>query len=535
MTPRYSVITPVYNPPPDVLRACIESVRNQWLGDWQLCLVDDASTAPGVHEVLRDAAAIDRRIEVRYRDRNGGIVEASNDALEMATGTWVAFLDHDDLLTPHALAAVDAIVETDETIDYCYSDEDHIDRGGRFFDPFHKPDWSPERLRSQNYTCHLSVMRRSLVDEVGRFRHGFDGAQDYDLILRVTERARRVEHAQQVLYHWRMGEGSTSGDATSKPYAYEAGRRAVADHCARVGIDAEVEPGAILGVQRLRRRVHGEPLVSIVIPTRGSVGRVWGVDRIFVIDAVRSVVERSTYQHVEIVVVADVAMDPAIVTELDALAGDRLRVVWYDKPFNFSDKVNVGALAATGDLLLFLNDDIEVIDADWLETMVAIAQEDDVGAVGARLLFADGTLQHAGHLYNGGPTHIFGGRGGDEIGPSGLLVVQREVSGVTAACLMTRREVFESVGGFTTSLPENFNDVDFCLKLRHRDLRIVYTPYASLHHFESQTRVPLVKQFEIDFIMARWAHPLAVDPYSNPNFAHDRNDWVVQPPVDVYR
>ncbi len=527
--PRYSVITPVYDPPPGVLQACIDSVKAQWLCDWQLCLVDDRSTSAEVHEILRAEAAADARICVRFRDHNGGIIDASNDALAMATGEFVAFLDHDDLLTPHALAAVDAVIDRDDTVDYCYSDEDHIDRAGRLFGAFYKPDWSPERLRSQNYTCHLSVMRRSLVEEVGGFRAGFEGAQDYDLILRVTERARKVEHARQVLYHWRMGDGSTSGDPTSKPYAWDAGRRAVAEHCARIGIDAEVEPAAVLGVHRVRRRVQGDPLISVIIPTRGSRGRVWGQDRTFVVEAVRSVIDRSTYQNLELVVVADDVMDASVVTELEAIAGDRLHVRWFDQPFNFSAKVNTGAFAATGDLLLFLNDDVEVIDDDWLEAMIPQAQDPEVGLVGARLLFADGTLQHAGHVYPGNPDHIFFGRGGDEPGPYGLLVLEREVSGVTAACAMTRPDVFEQVGGFTTLLPGNFNDVDFCLKVRSLGLRIVWTPHASLYHFESKTRTSNVQQFELDFLRDRWAQQLTFDPYHNPNFVPNRNDWVIQP------
>ena len=527
--PLFSIITPVYDPPEAVLRACLDSVRSQTFTDWEHCLVDDGSTLPHVRAVLDEYAAGDRRFRVVARDANRGIIAASNDALAMASGEFVAFLDHDDLIVRDALATVAAVLDDDPQIDYCYSDEDNLSPQGELITPFYKPDWSPERFRSQMYTCHFSVARRSLVDEVGGFHTGFEGSQDYDLFLRVTERARRVHHIPRILYHWRMLPTSVAGNAAAKPYAYDSGRRAVQAHCDRVGIAATVEHGAVPGVYRARRHLpEPAPLVSVIIPTRGSSARVWGVERCFVVDCVRSLIELATYPNLEFVVVADDVTPPNVVRALERIAGDRLKIVWYDRAFNFSEKMNLGAAHATGPYLLLLNDDIEVISPDFLETMVAIAAaEDDIAIVGAKLLFADGRLQHAGHVYNdGNPYHAMFRFNGDELGPSGLLIVQRECSGVTAACALVKAAAFDEVGGFTVLLGNNFNDVDFSLKIRHRGHRIVWTPHAQLYHFESMTREPKVLVPEHDFIKERWWHELHHDPYYNPNLAPSRDDWV---------
>src|SRR6478735_4120432 len=305
MTPRFSIVTPVYDPPEDALTEMIRSVRRQTRGDWELILVDDRSPSAHVLEILRQAAADEPRIKLLERPVNGGIVAASNDGIAAADGDWIVLLDHDDLLARHALQRAAEALDADPEIDYLYTDEDKVDPDGRRRDAFYKPDWSPERLRSQNYCCHMSVLRRSIVDDVGGFRDGFDGSQDHDLVLRVTERARKVHHIPEVLYHWRMLPTSAAASSEAKPYAVEAGRRAVEEHCARVGIPAVVEAQEPPGNYRVRRQLRDDPLVSIIIPTRGSHGRVWGVERVYVIEAVRSIVEQATYQNVEFVVVVD--------------------------------------------------------------------------------------------------------------------------------------------------------------------------------------------------------------------------------------
>jgi glycosyltransferase involved in cell wall biosynthesis len=526
MTPRFSIVTPVYDPPEDALRAAIRSVIDQSFGDWELILVDDASPAPHVLEVLHEARAADPRIVVVERPANGGIVAASNDGLDRARGEWIVLFDHDDLLVFDALAKVESALRADEEIDYLYTDEDKIDEHGRLSQAFYKPDWSPERLRSQNYCCHISALRRSIVEEVGGFRDGFDGSQDHDLVLRVTERARKVHHIPEVLYHWRILPTSAAASAEAKPYAVEAGRRAVQEHCDRVGIPAEVEAQFPPGNYRVRRRVQGDPLVSIVIPTRGSKGRVWGVERYYVLEAVRSVVEQATYDNYELVVVADEPTPDVVVRGLEQLAGDRLKLVWYDRPFNFAEKMNVGRISASGEVLLLLNDDVEVVTPDFIEVLVALAQEPGVGSAGAKLLYSDGTLQHAGHYYNGDCFHAFAGWDSSFPGPHSMLVINRECIGVTAACMAIRTDVWDDVGGMCDEFFASFNDVDLALKLRESGYRTVWTPQAVLHHFESVTRNPTVSQSEVDLLHHRWGPWLSNDPYGNPNLEPKRQDWV---------
>ena len=526
VSPRISVLTPVYNPPPHVLQETIESVRNQTYGDWELCLVDDCSTDPAIKPLLDAAVASDPRIRVQYRTENGGITAASSDALAMATGEFIALLDHDDLLNENALDAIALTADQHPTLDYSYSDEAHLSPEGNVITPFYKPDWSPERLRSQNYCTHFSVMRRSLVNEVGGFRTGFDGSQDYDLILRVTEKARYIHHFTWIMYLWRQLPTSVAGDRNAKPYAYESGKRALQEHANRLGIKATVEMQEPLGTYRFRRHLTSTPRVSVVIPTRGTSSLVWGVTRNLVVETVESVLEKESYPDLEFIIVADTVTPPDVITALQRLLGNRMKLVWYDKKFNFSEKCNLGAAHATGELLLFLNDDMQVITPDFLTTLVPIAQDQSIGMVGAKLYFADGTLQHAGHVYNGDPYHAMFRWSREELGPSGLLVVQRECIGVTAACALMRMEVFDEVGGFTPLLYGNFNDVDLSMKVRQAGYRIVWTPYVELYHFESQTRVPTPTDYEHMVLRHRWSDKLYGDPYYNINFAPFRDDWV---------
>jgi O-antigen biosynthesis protein len=529
MSPWISILTPVYDPPVDVLAATIDSVRYQGFTDWELCLVDDASPNPAVGALLDQAAAGDPRIKVEHRTTNGGITVASADALRMATGEFVALLDHDDLLTEGALAEVAAAADAYPELDYGYSDEAHLSPDGKVIQPFFKPHWSPERLRAQNYCAHLSVIRRQLAVDVGGFRPGFDGSQDYDLILRVTEQARYVHHFTKVLYLWRQSPQSVAGDQLAKPYAYDAGRLALESHAERLGLDVEVLAQEPLGTYRFRRRVASTPLVSIVIPTRGTVRRVWGVARNMVVETVASVLSTATYPNLEVVVVADTVTPSPTIDALRRIGGDRLQIVWFDQPFNFSEKINLGAVHAHGEMLLMLNDDMQLISPDFLETMVPIAQDPGVGMVGAKLYFADDTLQHAGHLYNGNPDHALTGWGRADVGPSNLLRVQRECIGVTAACALMRTEVFDEVGGLTPLLRSSFNDVDLSLKLGTLGYRIVWTPYAELYHFESQSREPEPVLAEFAVVRDRWGARIDQDPYYNPNLAPHRNDWLERP------
>ncbi|HET6997968.1 MAG TPA: glycosyltransferase [Solirubrobacterales bacterium] len=518
--PRFSVLTPVYDTPADVLAAMLGSVRGQSFEDWELCLVDDCSPSPHVAEMLQLAAAEDPRIRVQRRQRNGGIVAASNDALEMVRGEFVALLDHDDELHPDALAHVHEALLANPEGDYVYTDEDKIDRAGRHTGPFLKPDWSPERMRTQMYTCHLSVFRRSLLEEVGGFDPEFEGSQDWDLVLRASERARAVLHVPRVLYHWRMLETSAAGGGeAAKPYAFEAGLRAIQAQCDRLGIEARAERDPDdPGVYHLRPALRSEPLVSIVIPTGGQVREVRYEQIVLVSHCVRSIVESSTYANYEIVCVVDAGTDPELLAELGEIAGERLRLVDYDLPFSFSAKINTGAAESKGEHLLLLNDDIEVATPDWIERMVMYSQMPDVGAVGGRLVLEDGRLQHVGVRFDRGlPGHPYHGFDGGFAGYANNVRVAGNCLAVTGACLMTRRQLFEEAGGLADEFPVNYNDIDYCLKLHRNGKRSVYDPDLFMYHFESSSRSSDVEEWEKELFRERWLPFTAVDPYSNPN------------------
>ncbi len=505
----FSIVTPVYQPPLGVLQAAIDSVLAQSFTDWELILVDDCSPDDEVRDVLRAAAQDDPRIRVHFRKRNGGISGSSNDGVDLARGEFIGLLDNDDLLTPNALQVMADVLREHPDTDYAYSDEDKIDMQGNHFEEFRKPDWSPERFRHSMYTCHFSVLRTSLVREVGGFRSAFDGSQDHDLVLRVTEKARRVAHIPQVLYHWRVIPGSASGTTDAKPYAWEAGRRAVQEHLDRLNIDGVAEFGRVPGFYHLRRRLDQALKVSIVIPTRGQRGVVWGESRWFAVEAVRSALKKTKHTDIEIVVVHDLITPAAMLDELRAVAGRRLVLVPYDNPFNFSEKCNLGFVHSTGDVIVLLNDDVEVKSDYWLETLVAPLAEADVGMVGARLLLSDGTIQHAGHAYAEGIwQHPYYGYFGEDVGHFGALIVNREASGVTAACAAIRREVYEQVGGLSEQLPMNYNDVDLSYKIRALGYRVVCLADCELYHFESRTRSKSVADREVEFIRNRWGTPV---------------------------
>lgn len=522
--PRFSILTPVFDTPADVLAAMLASVRAQRLADWELCLVDDCSSAPHVAEMLERAQGRDPRIRVRRREANGGIVAASNDALTMASGEFVALLDHDDELHPKALALVSEAIDAAPDADYVYTDEDKIDRAGRHSAPFFKPDFSPERLRTQMYTCHLSVLRRSLVEEVGGFDAELEGSQDWDLVLKVSERARRVVHVPRALYHWRTLETSAAGGGEeAKPWAFDAGTRAIQAHCERIGLPARAERERdVPGVYHLRPELEREPSVSIVIPTAGGSREVRYENVVLIDHCVRSIVERSSYENYEIVCVLDGPTDPALLDRLRGIAGDRLRPVEFEGEFNFSAKVNRGAVHSEGEQLLLLNDDIEVRTPDWIERLAMYSGIADVGAVGARLLWEDGRLQHAGILFeNGGyPGHIYRGFSGEFRGYSNNVLVAQNYLAVTGACLMTRRDAFEQVGGFSTVFPLNYNDMDYCLKQRACGRRVVYDPDTVLYHFESSSRSTAVEGWEKEQLRDRWLPLTATDPSTNPGLRH---------------
>jgi GT2 family glycosyltransferase len=526
--PLISVITPVYDTDSAHLAACIASVATQTHRHWEHVLVDDGSSNRGVGEVLASAAQRDARIRIFRHDRNNGIVAASTTAFEQARGEYVAMLDHDDVLAPNALERLSNALRDHPEAPFAYSDNDVLRRDGRFADPFFKPDFSPERLRNHNYVLHCVVAPLARVREVGGFRSGFDGAQDHDLLLRLAELGPPV-HVPEVLYHWREAPASVASDPGAKPYAYEAGLRAVQEHCDRVGIAASVMPGIADGVYRLQRTVPHDRRVSVIIPTRGTTAAVWGVDRVLVHEAMRSIVEHSTFEAVEFVVVADSDTPDDVVAGARVIGGGATKAVTFDGPFNFSAKVNAGARAASGDLLLFLNDDTELIEPDSIGEMVALVQQPDVAMVGAKLLYADGTMQHAGHVFPGLASHALLGYPGDHPGPYRMAIVERECSGVTAAAAMVPADLFHELGGFDEALPRNFNDVDLSFRMRAAGYRIVWTPHAAWYHFESASRDSATGDAERDLLLTRWRDRIEHDPYFNVNLAPHRTDWLERP------
>lgn len=510
--PPISIITPVFNPPIWALNKCIQSVLNQTFSDWEWCVADDASTDSKVVAALTKLAASDSRVKLVRRDENGGIIAASNSALSLATGEFVALLDHDDSLTFNALETVAHVISNDDTVDYIYTDEDKVDQDNRHFDVFKKPSFSPERLRGQNYCCHFSVLRTSLVRETGGFRPGFEGAQDYDLILRVTEKARTIAHIPEVLYHWRVVTGSTAGDANAKPYTIDSGRRAVADHCLRVGIDADVT-STTGGYVHVKRRVSHDKKVSIIIPTRGDEKVVWGITTCLVANAIESIFQRSTYSKYEIVVVHDRVGQ--LNSDLQTLLEDqRVSLVWYDKPFDFSDKCNVGFVHSDGDIVVFLNDDTEIDTPDWIEVLVGFLEDESVGMVGPLTVLEDGRVQSAGHGNNTLPHNLGAGDLIESPGYFGERLISREISGVTGACLAMRRHCYFELGGMSKTLPHSFNDVDLAFKVLAAGYRIIWTPIARLWHFESLSRDPRVRPEELEQLANRWENYFNQDSYT---------------------
>lgn len=516
MPPFFSILLPVYNTPLLFLNECLETITRQTFKDFELIIVDDASPRPDVSSCLNTWQKRDNRISLITRQANGGIVAASNDALNAAKGKFCVLVDHDDLLEPDALELIWSEIHRYEDLDYVYTDEYHLLPDGSTHD-FRKPSWSPERFRSQMYTCHISALRTNLMRDVGGFLDGYDGAQDYDLILRVTEKARRISHIPVSLYYWRVNPESFSRQSETKDKSFDSGRRAIQAHCDRVGIDAVVEFTQIDGIYRVRRRLQSDPMVSIVIPSCGSGGYAWGVYRTFVVDCIRKLHSNSTYKNLEYVVVLDVTTPERVVRDLQALQIENLKIVWYDRPFNFSDKTNIGVVHADGEYVLLLNDDTEIIDHDWCESMLALLIDEGVGAVGTLLYFPDQSVQHAGHRYvDGNPTHVGFKSVFNNGGAFGELGCQREVSGATAAALMTRKETFLQVGGMSNEFPNNYNDVDFCMKLRNAGYSILYTPYASMYHFESQSRDPEIGEMEHKNILRRWWRELHNDIFDAP-------------------
>ncbi|SFL27781.1 glycosyltransferase family 2 protein [Lysobacter sp. cf310] len=523
--PLFSIVLPVRDTPLPWLRRCIDSVLAQTYARWQLCIVDDASNDPAVKKLLRDYAMRDRRICVQFRERHGHICEASNDAIDLARGNYLGFLDHDDELSERALAEVARAIGEHADAQLLYSDEDKIDRDGRRYDPHFKPAWNPELLCAQNYICHFAVIRADLVRAVGRLRPGFEGAQDHDLVLRCVERLRdeQIVHIPKVLYHWRAVQGSTAMGGDHKPYALEAGRRAVDEHLARMGRPSRVEVTPHQYYRPIRRLGAESPRVTVIVPTR---------DRVDLLrKCVESVLARTEYPDFELMVIDNGSIHAETLSYLDELrARPRLRVVEYPQPFNFSAIVNYGVRQGAAEVLCLLNNDTEVIDAHWLSELVSYAARDEVGAVGCMLYYPSDTIQHAGVILGvggvAGHAHLHLQRGSN--GYLGRAGVVHNLTAVTGACLAVRRCVFDEAGGMDEELAVAFNDIDLCLRIDALGYRNVWTPFAELYHHESASRgldsAPDKRarfQVECETMIRRWGEVLFNDPAYNPNLSLD--------------
>ena len=513
MQPLFSIITPVYNPPHDAFEKCIDSVYAQEFTNWQWCLVDDKSSDPYVVARIKELQVLDSRVVVYFRSENGGIIEASNDALSLATGEFVVLLDNDDELHPDALSDVAAQIKQNPLVDYIYTDEDKISVSGEHYDEFKKPKWSPERLLAHNYCSHLSVLRRQLVNAVGRFRRGFEGSQDYDLILRVVEKTSRIIHIPKVLYHWRSVPGSVSIAAGEKPYAFVSAVKAISEYLSRKNVDAVVEEVVPYSLIRVKRTLKETPKISIIIPTCGTKKTIFGIETCLVLNAVESIERKTTYTNYEIIVVADAKTPTEIIADLKRASPSHLKVIDYEKKFNFSDKCNLGVVNSDAPFFVLLNDDTEIISNDWLETMLSYLQEPDVAMVGPILLLEDGRIQSAGHSHTPHPHNFYNGYSSAELGELGILKVARECTGVTGACAMIRRNAYFEVGGLSNTFPLSFNDVDLSFKFLDRAYRIIWTPFARLFHFETASRPNISTPEEIELITNRWGNKIYTDDY----------------------
>jgi len=527
--PLISVLLPTYNSHPKWLQEAIESVRTQVYPNWELCIADDASINQQTIQLLKNYNQKDTRIKVRFRKNNGHISEASNTALGMAEGDFIALLDHDDLFTEDALFWVATAINKNSGAALIYSDEDKTDTKGRLLEPYFKCDWNYHLFLSQNMVSHLGVYKTSIARQIGGFRKGFEGSQDYDLALRFIELIdeKQIVHIPRVLYHWRIHKQSTAVNAQSKPYATKAARRAIAEHLKRINVQAEVD---ILPINLYRVKYSLPevlPLVSIIIPTRNNPE--------FLKKCMESILKKTSYKNVEIIVVDNNSDEPETVKYLSELQNKKEVKILADKrEFNFSAINNRAAQNAKGEFLLFLNDDMEVIHKEWLSEMVCVAAQDRVGVVGAKLWYPDNTLQHGGIILGikgvAGHAHKhFDKLNQGYLGRANLI---QEFSAVTGACMLVKKELFNRVGGFDENMAIAYNDIDLCLKIKKQGFKVVWTPYAELIHHESQSRGDDFQNEKYErlkkesaYLLNRWGDIIQNDPAYSPNLTLEAENF----------
>ncbi len=522
--PLISIVVPLYNTPEDLFRECMESVLQQTYTNWELCLANDASPEPHVEAVGREFAKKYSNIKFINLEKNVHIVGASNEALKSAEGEFVSLLDHDDILMPNALFEAVKVLNANPKIDLIYTDEDKIDEKGKHIEPFFKPDWSPDFLKSCNYITHFSTLRKSIIDKIGGFRYGTEGAQDWDLLLRFTAETQNIYHIPKILYSWRKSETSTAKDPESKPYAYINQKRVLRDALANEEIATFVYENEYLGFWRASYAIKDNPKVSIVIPTKDNYK--------YISQCINSIIEYTAYTNFEIVIVDTGTTDTKTLDfyKSKVVKSNNIRIIhWKGSEFNFSSACNTGAKKASGEYLLFLNNDTEVKSNDWIESMLEHAQRDEIGMVGCKLLFESENIQHAGivmrendvaiHPFYNSHNHL-------DIFSNIYISNTRNCLAVTAACSMVSKKKFDKVGGFNEDLRITYNDVDLCLRLVEDGLYNVYTPYAQVYHHESISigRISTSSRDNNEHAQAkaymndRWAKYIKRDPFYNENF-----------------
>ena len=526
--PKISILVPVYNTPETFLRQMIESVQKQTYGNWELCIANANPANEQVKVILKEYTANDARVKVTDVPENEGIAQNTNKALEIADGTFIGLLDHDDVLAENALYEVLKELNKAVDTDVIYTDEDKVSTAmDEYFSPNFKPDFNLDMLRSNNYFCHFFVAKKELIETVGGFRREYNGAQDYDLFLRCIEKAERIAHIPKILYHWRVHQESTADNPLSKMYAYDAGQKAIEQHLKRCGVTAEVSKTENLGFYRVKYQQEGSPLVSILIPNK---------DQKDTLDqCLKSIEARTDYENYEIIIIENNSTEQETFEYYKQIKNPKIRVIEWKDEFNYSAINNFGVRHAKGEYLLFLNNDIEVINSDWLGEMLSNCQREEVGAVGAKLYYPDNTVQHAGVIVGIGGVagSVFVGLKRGYTGYMHRASIQQNLSAVTAACMMVKKSVFEEVGGFEEELKVAFNDIDFCLKIREKGHLIVYDPYVELYHYESKTRgaedtTEKIRRFqsEIEYMRSHWSSILKNgDPAYNPNLSLKKWDY----------
>ena len=528
--PLISIVIPLYNTPIPYLKKIVESIQKQTYDNWQLCLADGSSTTD-VERFINRRYKNEQRITYKKLKKNGGISANTNEALRLARGEFILLADHDDIILPQALCEIVKVLNEHPETEIVYTDEDKISMNGKmYFGPNFKPDFSIDLLHSVNYICHIFMVKKTIVDEIGEFRSEYDGAQDYDFILRCCEKTNHIYHIPQVLYHWRSHPDSTAENPENKRYAFDAGRRAIQEHYRRIGWKASVEDGEYLGIYRNRFEIDGNPKISIIILNKDHID---DLDK-----CISSILRKSSYQNYEIIVAENNSEEKSTFDYYDKITekDPRIKVVYWkgEGGFNYSAINNFAAKSATGEYFVLLNNDIEVISENWLEEMLGYCQRKEVGIVGAKLYYPDHTIQHAGVVLGMGGIagHILCQASGDEPGYNGRLVTVQDMTAVTAACMMVKSSVYEEVDGLDESFKVAFNDIDFCMKVREKGYLVVFTPYAELYHYESKSRgledTP-EKQMrfagEIKKFQEKWAEELKKgDPYYNSNLSLQEGD-----------